>query len=266
MGNLTRKDFEGRVFWYLLNNFERYHLFIGNREEWEDFLGWLYPRLARAIDLYRDQGSSFDAYINSLVHCKSKEYCSRETDHYITESACWQAKIEEIRLFESEPEYPEPLKKCRPIPKGVRPRQVLFLLLKSYNNATDEFVERTAEATGIETDLIWDMIEELRKLRSGKDEEILDLRERLYCQHYRCLVYQKRMIGIQPGTENHKKMKDRFERARKRYYTMKKRIGGIRMGATNRMIADVLGIPKGTVDSALCVVKNRMVSGLNKSV
>jgi hypothetical protein len=56
-------------------------------------------------------------------------------------------------------------------------------------------------------------------------------------------------------------MKDRFERARKRFYKMKKRLGGMRMSASNRMIADVLGIPRGTVDSSLSVIKNRMIPG-----
>ena len=260
-GDLTKKDFEGRIFWYLLNNYKRYHVFFGNHDQWGDFLSWLYPRLARAIDLYKEQGSSFDAYINSLIHCASKEYRSRETDHHITEYTCWQAKVEEMRLFESEAEYLDGCTKSSPIPKGVKPRQILFLLLKSYCYANDDVVERTAHAIGMNTELIWEMIDELRKLRSVKDDEILNLRERLYCQYYRCLAYQNRMIGIQPGTEYHRRMKDRFERAKKRLNTMKKRIGGVRMGATNRMIADVLGIPKGTVDSALYVVKNRMVSG-----
>jgi len=104
-----------------------------------------------------------------------------------------------------------------------------------------------------------DMIDELRKLRSSKDTEISELRERLYCQHYRCLAYQKRLNCSQPGTDYYVKMKDRFERARKRFLAMRKRLGGVRMGATNRMIATVLGVPKGTVDTALYVLKKHLL-------
>jgi len=265
LGDLAKKDLEGKVFLYLLKNFEQFHLFNGNREKWEEYLSWLYPRLARALDLYKDLGSSFDAYINSLIYCTAREYQCRETDHYITESVCWQAKAEEMKLLESEPEYPEKRKDFS-VPDGVNPRQVLFLLLKSYYYVTESFVEKAARAIGMDPKVVLDMIDELRKLRSGKDEHILELRERLHCQHYRCLAYQKRMDCTMPGTDYHEKMKSRFERARKRFYTMKKRLGGVRMGATNRMIAAVLGIPKGTVDSALYVVKNLMDSGLQKSV
>jgi len=265
MGDLPKKELEGRIFKYLLDNFERYRIFGGDQDKWEEFISWLYPRLAKAIELYRDLGSSFDAYINGLVYCSAREYRCREMDRYITESTCWQAKAEEMKLFESEPEYPEGCKEIS-VSKDINPREILFLLLKSYYFLTDDFVERVAAAIGMDTNVIWDMIEELRKLRSGKEDEFFDLRERLYCQHYRCLAYQKRMNSTQPGTDYYERMKGRFERAKKRFYTMKKRLGGIRMNATNRMVADILGIPKGTVDFSLYVLKNRHVPVQEKTV
>jgi DNA-directed RNA polymerase specialized sigma24 family protein len=38
---------------------------------------------------------------------------------------------------------------------------------------------------------------------------------------------------------------------------MKKRLGKMRTAASNRMIAEVLGVPLGTVDSSLYAIKNR---------
>jgi hypothetical protein len=67
------------------------------------------------------------------------------------------------------------------------------------------------------------------------------------------------MNNIQKGTEYHERMKDRFERARKRFYTMRKRLGGMRLSASNRMIAEILGIPRGTVDSSLSAIKHRLI-------
>jgi len=255
--DLQKKDFEGLIFQYLLNNFEHFRIFKGNRERWSDFLSWLYPRLAKAIDLYRDLGSSFDAYIVSLVYSAAKEYRCRETDHSLTEYTCWRAKAEEMMLYESEPEYLESSNTV-PLPGDINPRQVLLLLLKSYFFVTDEYVKKVAETIGMETGVIQNMIAELRRRRSEKEAQILNLRERLHCQHYRCLTYQKRMTKAQTGTEYHERMKGRFERAKKRYNAMKKRLGGMRMAASNRMIAEVLGVPRGTVDSSLSAVKNRM--------
>ena len=247
------------MFKYLLDNFERYRVVEGNKSRWNEFLSWLYPRLARAIDLYRDIGSSFDAYITSLVHSAAKEYRCREADHRITEYACWQARAEEMSVCESECEY---LESCEDIsiPSGIKPKHVLLLLLKSYYLVSDEFVSRVAGAIGMKTEAIMKMIYELKKLRCEREIEILNLRDRLYCQHYRCLAYQKRMSAAQPGTDYYKKMEDRCERARKRFYTMKKRLGKMRVDASNRMIADVIGIPKGTVDSGLFAIKNYLAS------
>jgi len=258
-GDLTKKNFEGMIFQHLLDNFEYFRAFKGNRDRWNDFLSGLYPRLARAVDLYRDVGSSFDAYITSLVNNAAREFRCRETDHKITEYVCWRARAEEMTAVESEPEYAEEHNVIS-IPDDVNRRQVLFLLLKSYFFVSDEFVKKVALSIGMQFDTIQNLIDELRKRRSEKEAEILDFRERLYCQHYRCLAYQKRMTSTQPGTEYHEKMKARFERARKRYYAMKKRLGGMRMSAPNRMIAEVLGVPRGTVDSSLFAIKNRLGS------
>jgi hypothetical protein len=259
--NLSRKNFEGMIFRHLLENFERFRLFRGNRDTWSDFLASLYPRIVRAVDLYRDQGSSFDAYISSLIYGAAKEYRCRESDRSITEYVCWKARAEETAVAESEPEYNESheSRKRVSIPDEINPRQILFLLLKSYFFVSDEFVKKVSQTIGMDAALVQGIIDELRRRRSDKDAEIMNLKERLHCQHYRCIAYQKRMISTQKGTDYHERMKDRFERARKRFYKMKKRLGGMRMSASNRMIADVLGIPRGTVDSSLSAIKNRMI-------
>jgi len=262
--NLSKKNFEGNIFRYLLENYDRFRLFNGNRDTWSDFISSLYPRISRAIDLYRDMGSSFDAYIVSLIHGSAREYRSRETDRGITEYACWQARAEEMAAAESEPEYIERRKRVS-IPADINPRQILFLLLKSYFYVSEEFVKRVAKTINMDAGLLQNMVDELRNRRADKEAEILALRERLHCQHYRCIAYQKRMNSTQQGTAYYEKMKDRVERARKRFYTMKKRLGGMRTSASNRMIADILGIPRGTVDSSLSAIKHRLIPNEGKS-
>ena len=257
-GKLSRNDFEGSIFQYLRKNLDRYRLFGGNRDRWDEFLSWFYHRLSRAVDLYRDIGSSFDAYVSGLLCRASKEYRCREADHRVTEYTCWKAKAEEMKLFESEPEYPE-IRKDVSIPENLNSRQVLFLLLKSYSRASDDHVKLVAVATGMESDVIRNMIDELQKRRSRQELVMNDMRERLHCQHYRCLAYQKRMVNALPGTDYYEKMKGRFERARRRFRSMKRRLGGMRQGASNRMIAEVLGISKGTVDSGLFAIKNTLL-------
>ena len=258
-GGMSKKELEGKIFQYLLGNPERYKLFEGSQDRWSDFLSWLYFRFSRAVELYRDLGSSFDAYISGIVHKAAKEYRCREADQKLTEYVCWQARAEEMTLYESEPDYPE-ARKSRPIPKGINPRQLLFLLLKSYYSATDEMVKEVAALNGLKSEDVRKMIDGLRNMRSGKETEIRELQDRIYLQHYRCLAYQERMNNSQAGTDYHERMQERFERARKRFFAMKKRLAGIRTAASNRMIAKVMGVPLGTVDSGLASIKNRLAS------
>ena len=258
-GDLSKKDLEGRIFQYLLHHNERYNIFSGNQDRWEEFLSWLYPRLSRAIDQYQDFGSSFDAYITGVINCTAREYRCREADHYITEYVCWRAKAEEMMLLENETEYLEDRKEIS-IPKDINPRQLLFLLLKSYYFAPDELIEQVSEKINMESEAVRNLINEIRRRRSGKENEFMDLCDRLHCQHYRCLAYEKRMRNAQPGTDYHEKMKERFDRARTRFEKMKKRLGKIRLTASNRIIAEVMGIPKGTVDSGLYSLKNHILS------
>lgn len=264
-GKLTKKDFEGGIFQYLIENFERYRLFGGDRERWEDFLSWLYPHLSRAVDKYRDCGSSFDAYISGLVNGASRDYISRETNHDITEYICWQARTEEMSFHDNEPDYSGDEEKIS-LPGDISPRQVLLLLLKSYFFVSPELAEKAAKITGMDYEDIRNMLDDLRKRRSEKDAEILDLAERIYCQYYRVLTYQQRMFAAQQGTTYYDKMKIRSEKASKRFYAMRRRLRGMKLSPSNQMVADVLGIPRGTVDSSLSAIKNRICPPSDEAV
>ena len=71
-GQINRKEFEGHIFEFLLDHYKRFHLFGHDRDAFTDYLCWLYPRLSRAIDAYKEVGASFDAYIGSIVRWSSK--------------------------------------------------------------------------------------------------------------------------------------------------------------------------------------------------
>ena len=260
-GTINRKELEGKIYHYLLSNPGRYNIFQKNDDRWSDFLSWLYSRLSRAVDIYKETGSSFDAYITGLIHGAAKEYRSREADHSYTEYVCWQARAEEMKLFESEPEYFKPLK-MKISPDDLNPRQLLFLLLKSYYCATDEMVSYVAKINRLQKEDIRKMIDEIRVKRMDKELEYKELQERLHLQYHRCLSYQKRLSHAQPGTDYHFVLGDRLKRAKKRFASMKIRLGKIRQTASNRLIAEILGIPLGTVDSGLSSLKNRLSNNL----
>jgi hypothetical protein len=254
-GILEKKRFEGQIFECMVENHQRFHLFDWDKEDYIDYLCWLYPRISRAIDNYRETGASFEAYISTMIRWSAREYRSRLADHHVTENTAWTLRAAELPVHNSEPEY-------LPLPAGqktaVNPRQILFLLLKSYYFVSDDFLDRIAPRLGMKKEALCGMMNKLRELRTAREEEIRGLQERIYCQFYRCITFEKRMNAVAENSAHHAKMKSRLARARVRLAAMRKRLAGIRLDATNRQIAEVTGVSKGTVDSALYTLKTKM--------
>jgi RNA polymerase sigma factor (sigma-70 family) len=253
-GSIDKKKFEAQVFQCLLENAETFRIFR-DEEQWVDYLCWFYPRLSRSIDMYENKGSSFEAYLSAIIRWSAREYRRREKEHRITEYVCWKARAEEMAVHSPAPEYPEQEKTVSAAAHRLNPRQLLMLLLKSYCFVSDDFLKRFAGVIGMDMKALKALIEELRKLRVGREEEIRKCREALHLQYYRCLAFQRRLTMSVPGTAYHEKMKKYCERAGRRMANMKERLQGIRLDATNRQVGEVLGIPRGTVASALYTLK-----------
>jgi biotin operon repressor len=263
-GILEKKELEGKIFQFVLKHPKRFHLRQRERGERIDFLCWLYPRISRAVDNYRDTGATFAAYIGAMIFWSSREYQIRERDHRLSEQACWNADSGDDMVRSPEPEYlaywEQDFEQSaeEPIPKPVsNPRQILVLLLKSYYFISDDFISRIAPALGIEKDRIKDMINELRKLRLKREAEIQGLQQRIQYQFFRCITFEKRAGASPPDSTYHQRMLSRLERARKRLDSMRKRLKSTRFDASNRQVAEVLGISKGTVDSNLHAAREK---------
>jgi hypothetical protein len=252
-GIMDKKQLEGQIFQFILDNHQRFRLFKWDREDCIDYLCWLYPRLSKAIDKYQERGtSSFDAYIGALVYYSSREYRFRERDHHISEHVCWKEKANDLLVRSNEPVYLEKKPLYEPV---SNPQQILILLLKSYYFVSDDFILRIAPAVGIEKEILKEMIDTLRTIRMEKEEKIQGLKERIYSQFYRCIAFERRMNAAPEGSALQEKMRERLYRARHRLVSMRKRLSAMRLDATNRQIADILGVPKGTIDSALYFTK-----------
>ncbi|MDR1400155.1 MAG: hypothetical protein LBJ41_09560 [Treponema sp.] len=262
LGNqLSRKDFEGRIFQFLLDNYQRFHLFSHDQDAFTDYLCWLYPRLSRAIDAYKEVGASFDAYISSIVRWSSKEYWSRTNDHYIAECACWETHAREDS-FASELTPAYLAEECfKPVKK---PRQILILLLKSYSFVSDDFIARVAPAIGVSPDELTLMIDKIRELCNDREEKIRNLQEKLNCQYYRCVVYQRQLESLPESSARRETLCGCLKRAQAHYTKIKQQLATINRKASNSQVAKIMNIPKGTVDSALYSIKHRALHGLYK--
>lgn len=228
----------------------------GRKKDLSDFLAWLYPRIANAISNYRDNGSSFDAYIASSVHSAYKEYQSGIHVRRMTERTVWSLKEHEkleeneaLFLAENDDEEPPPFRHVQ------NPRQILILLLKSYYFLSDDFISRIAPALGMDKENINMLIMELRELRAEREQEIHDFRERVYAQFYRCLSFQRNASSAPANSAMEERYNHYLKRGIKRLNSMRETLRTLHADASNKEIAKVLGVSKGTVDASLYNVR-----------
>ena len=131
----------------------------------------------------------------------------------------------------------------------------MILILKCYCHVSEDFLDRVALRIGIDREELKNLVEKLRKLRIKRDDELRNMRERIYCQFYRCIIYEKRLAAMPENSAAAYKMANRLKKARQRLETMRRRYAAIRPDATNRQVAEVLGISKGSVDASLYSLK-----------
>ena len=260
-GSITRGDFEGEIYQYLAKNQDKTNFSQWKSDEYEDFLSWFYPRLHKAIDSYRDTGSTFGAFISTVMRMAAKEYRLRVITKSVTEYSAWSVHVPELYVHEESQVYTYE-KKDNAVSQIIieyngrkNPKQLLALVLKCYYHVSDDFIDRIAGQIGIENDKLREMINKLHSMRRKRDDEIYLFRERIYCQYYRCIVYEKRLSYIPENTTAHNKMKLRLVKARNRLERMRKRMASIRTEATNKEVAEVIGVSKGSIDSSLYNLK-----------
>jgi DNA-directed RNA polymerase specialized sigma24 family protein len=252
-GALDRRALEGAIFTHIKDNPHRFRIGAWNEEDRLDYLCWLYPRLSRAIDSYHETGANFDAYLASLVRWSSIEYRSTEADRRALEHACWVDRATNLTA-EEEPEY---IRNEAPVPTVKNPRQVLMLALKCYLYVSDDLASRLAQAIGMDKEVLRGYFDELRRRLAAREERIRQLETCAASQYYRCVAFEARLRVAPEGSAHRAEIERRLELGRRRLVSMRNRLARAGKDATNKEIAELLGIPKGTVDSCLHAVKTK---------
>jgi hypothetical protein len=206
----------------------------------------------------------------SVIRYSARDYRRKEIEHRLIERVYWEAAAEDLSVHSAEPAYLEEReaggeREAREFPvlgeTVSNPKQVLILLLKSYNMLSDEFVLRAAPLLGIGGEELLHLVDELRSMRIEQDSHIRNFRERIYCQYYRCKTFMRRYHAAPEGSNRKALLQRRLERAEKRLKNMKDYYKTLKTGASNRQIAKLLGVPKGTVDSNLSAIKRNERDG-----
>jgi len=256
-GVIERGQFESLIYSFLVNNQEKTCISHWENSVYEDFISWFYPRLKKSIDSYKETGASFKAFLNKYMLISAKEFQVRTTTNSVTEYSAWSAQIPEMYVYEEAPVYThnntrEIISNLITNRQGRKDsRRILALIIKCYCDVSDDFADKAAPLIGMQPEELIELLNKIRKMRQEKDDQIYLMKERVHCQYYRCIVYEKRLTYTRENTTTHETLKNRLEKARSRLEKMRKRISVIRTEATNKQVAEVIGTTKGTIDSSL---------------
>lgn len=266
-GGIKKSDLESALYSYLVNNQDKTCLSHWTLDEFEDFISWFYPRLQRCIDSYKDTGASFEVFVNKFILVASREFHTRNVIHSVIEYSAWSARVPEMYAHE-EPSVYKCVEKDSDTEKIINKlikdrrngktntRRILALILKCYYYISVDFVDKIAPIIGMHPKELMKLINRIKTLRQKKDDYIYELKERIFSQFYRCMVYDKRISIMNENTITHKRLKTRLEKAKLRLEKMRSRMANIRTEATHKQIADVIGVKKGTIDSSIYKLKS----------
>jgi DNA-directed RNA polymerase specialized sigma24 family protein len=253
---MTAREMEAGVFKYVLESCgDEYGLYFKDRGERADFLCWFYPRMRNAIARYDSRRASFDAYVASTIRYSYRNYRRLGKSRDMSEHAFWSANGGEAAASGPEPDGDE-------TPSGAyritSPKYAQLVLLKSFYYVSDELVCKAASVMGVTPEILGEMIDKLHQLQLKKITRLRKLINAAHCQYFRCLKYENQLAGGYENTQMNELLSRRLERGRRRLANMRLRLKSTRIEATNRDLAKVLGVPKGTIDSRLACIRNKM--------
>ncbi|MDR0552449.1 MAG: hypothetical protein LBG72_10660 [Spirochaetaceae bacterium] len=268
-GAVSRRLFEERIFQHIFDNARKYQIRFKNKDDCVDFICSLYPKLCGIIDNYQQTGHSFDAYIASTLRYSYMSQCYRIKNQEIAEYTCCKELEFEIEERETESASAELENEEQDIADAIQnavcgaktkagKKHALILLLKTYDKARDEHIEKLSKAIGIPPENIFILVERLRSMREHAEIRIQKMKERVQTQYYRCLTYESRLKTLNEKPYHYDTMKRRHIRARQTLQNMRLRLSRMRRHATNKQIAELLNIPKATVDSCFISLRKRL--------
>ncbi len=259
-GELDRTVLESRIYTHIANNMHRFKFNSIRKDERSEFLAWVYPRLADAVETFKDTGSSFDAYIHDRVNWGILDFKIEGAERKTVENAYWTERSCEV-ICEPEEEYcrVEESAAGRPDPALIlsNPKQVLALALKCCFFVSDDFCEKIAPSLKIDPLELRQKMERLRVVAAERALRRRVLEERAATLYYRSVVLAAKLASAPEDSKRRSHCELSLNATRKRLESVRTRISRIRLDASNREIAAEMGVPKGTIDSGLYFLRRK---------
>jgi len=249
----------------------RVYLFPQRKMGWDEdacgeFYVFFHPRLVRLLDRFRDQGKPFESYLCSVLAWQLRNF-ARERKRG---ERSWNValRIEPEHETESAEPAPGDADDEAILPAGGREltalirtgsdrRNLLFLILKCSRNLDPGRTAALARLAGVPPERLASLMVELCEHRAPREARLETFRRRRNGAFSQVRLLETELPG-ETDEEKRVELSVRLQKARRRMRGAMDRMARVGLAPTNREIARILGVPKGTVDSGLYWLKKKL--------
>jgi hypothetical protein len=249
-------------------------------------------RIERLVDRFEDRGQSFDAYLATSLRylarsvrrdrrfkadrelvCERLAYPSYGSEGPPDEDSdpfCCPPRSGPSLEDEPVPARPAPRKcKRRPrarggaLPPPLRPAnssRLVYLAIKCAWEIDEAGIERVAASAGIDPAWLSAAVEQARRSLCAERERVDRLVERRNSSWCRQRILEARLED-ELSPERRLRLEASLERERLRFERLQAELGLMRIVVPNSVVARIVGVPKGTVDSGLYYLRKRFGEG-----
>ena len=240
---------------------------------------FVYPRLLRTLDRFQDRGKPFEWYLNSVLRWQLREYRRRRC----AGEASWAAAAQSGFW---EPEGKPACSRFSPCPQAgaeegpgvlelvrracgsrvsrAAGRRILFWALKHPRELGPEDLQVLAQISGLAPSVLEEALRSVERSLHEREQRLQRLYQRRNRAYARCLHLQARMCR-ELDTGRKEQLRLRLDKARDSLHRTAERLAGARAHPSNREIARALQVPKGTVDSSLYWLRQRVLREVRSS-
>ncbi|WP_319417430.1 hypothetical protein [Marispirochaeta aestuarii] len=238
----------------------------------------IYRRIPKMIDSFVYRGSPFEVYLHMSIRRATCTYFynskRQQTLRNYSEKMYFDGlEPEDVDKLPSDsdtaidPEYREyfSFDDKRKIQLEYLRRRLLCLVCKNAWFCSPAHIRKTAEATGVSYNWLYEKIEHLRDSMHARSRRHLRLSLLRKENMARAHMYQNAGDNCFV-TEERQQYHRRYHAARRRMRALTKELHNVPMAPTHSEIARVLSIPKGSVDSGLHYLRTALIKSGDKEV
>ena len=246
-----------------------------DQDRCSDFFVFVHPRLRKMADSFVFFGSPFEAYLTKTLKHQMNSFLKKMQEKELKESLfcrmCASGSLEDegsfykiYDTFNYEIREPDPTYRSRIAENRMRKR-LLFIALSNPYSLDDNLIARVSEVTGYSADCISRACLAVKEKIQEKRDALQHMKERRNGCYFQILVIQSRIMN-ETDPERRIWLEEEIHRLRLRIERVSKKIKAkASCLVSHKDLAQVLGIPKGTIDYSIFAIRRKRNSRKIKS-